>query len=126
MATAVGRILYDGTKRAVNLVPWRNLDEQSNKIDRRFVLAIFMQRSEEALNSITTFEPLTNAEQDVLAAVMRGLPAKAIAQQRQSSYNTIRRQIMAILRKTGHHSQRELIAAFGSSFFDSGQSTLHQ
>jgi hypothetical protein len=32
--------------------------------------------------------------------------------------NTVRSQIMSILTKTGHHSQKELIASFSASTFD--------
>jgi DNA-binding CsgD family transcriptional regulator len=126
LVTAVGRIVSAGTKWSVHLVPWRDVAVRSNDFDRRLVLAIFAQRAEDTLASVSTYQPLTTAEQEVLAALMRGLPAKAIAQQRQSSPNTIRRQIMAILRKTGHHSQRELIASFGSSFFDTEESNFER
>ena len=54
---------------------------------------------------------LTPAEDEILSAMLQGLPAKAIAVRRGASFNTVRSQIVAILDKTGHHSQRELIAS---------------
>lgn len=54
---------------------------------------------------------LTPAEAEILSAMLQGLPAKAIAIRRGASFNTVRSQIVAILDKTGHHSQRELIAS---------------
>lgn len=72
---------------------------------------------------------LTRAEQEVLSSVLKGLPAKAIANLRGASVNTVRAQIMSILEKTGRSSQRELIASstfgsrFESSLMDSKEST---
>jgi DNA-binding CsgD family transcriptional regulator len=60
---------------------------------------------------------LTPAELEVAAGLLQGLSAKAIAKQRGASVNTVRSQIVAILDKTGHKSQRELIASFGASSF---------
>jgi DNA-binding CsgD family transcriptional regulator len=60
---------------------------------------------------------LTHAELQVLAGLLKGLPAKAIAGKRNASVNTVRSQIMAILEKTGFRSQKELIASFGNSSF---------
>ena len=58
------------------------------------------------------------AEVDVLSGLLQGYTAKVIAKSRGASVNTVRSQIMAILGKTGHRSQKELIAAFGASSFD--------
>ncbi|MBC5765310.1 helix-turn-helix transcriptional regulator [Ramlibacter albus] len=65
---------------------------------------------------------LTRAENEVLAGLLRGHTAKLIARARNASVNTVRSQIMAILEKTGHHTQKELIASFGASSF--GASTF--
>jgi DNA-binding NarL/FixJ family response regulator len=58
---------------------------------------------------------LTRAEVEVLAGLLKGLPAKTIATRRSASVNTVRSQIVAILDKTGYNSQKELIASFGAS-----------
>lgn len=58
--------------------------------------------------------PLTKAEQEVLSMLLRGLSAKAIARARNASVNTVRTQITSILGKTGHHTQKQLIASFSS------------
>jgi DNA-binding CsgD family transcriptional regulator len=65
---------------------------------------------------------LTRAEFEVMASLLQGLPAKAIAARRSAAVNTVRSQISTILQKTGHNSQKELIASFGnsSSFQDPG------
>lgn len=59
-------------------------------------------------------QPLTKAELEVLASLLRGQTAKVIARTRGASLNTVRSQITAILAKTGRHTQKELIAAFGN------------
>lgn len=58
--------------------------------------------------------PLTKAELEVLASLLRGQTAKVIARTRGASLNTVRSQITAILGKTGRHTQKELIAAFSN------------
>jgi DNA-binding CsgD family transcriptional regulator len=58
---------------------------------------------------------LTRAEVEVLAGLLKGLPAKAIATRRSASVNTVRTQIVAILEKTGFKSQKELMASFSAS-----------
>jgi DNA-binding CsgD family transcriptional regulator len=59
-------------------------------------------------------EPLTKAELEVLGSLLRGQTAKEIARSRGASLNTVRSQITSILGKTGRHTQKELIAAFGN------------
>ena len=54
----------------------------------------------------------------MLSGPLQGYTGKVIAKSRGASVNTVRSQIMSILSKTGHRSQKELIAAFGASTFD--------
>jgi len=69
--------------------------------------------------SLSSVTKLTPAEMDVLSGLLQGYTAKVIARSRGASVNTVRSQIMAILTKTGHRSQKELIAALGASSFNS-------
>jgi len=88
-------------------------------LDQRMILAVFLER--EAAPAPAGAFPIkarfTRAELEVMAGLMQGLSAKLIATQRGASVNTVRKQIMAILEKSGFKSQRELIAAFGASAF---------
>lgn len=86
------------------------------------LLAVFAERGlrPDPERSLQPKGRLTQAEREVLSAMLRGLPAKAIAAERGASVNTVRAQIVSILDKTGHASQRELLAAYGESSF--GQS----
>lgn len=56
------------------------------------------------------FEQLTPREQDVLAGLVRGLSAPAIAREDMVSATTVRSQIRAILLKLGVHSQLEAVS----------------
>ena len=56
------------------------------------------------------FEQLTPREQDVLAGLVRGLSAPAIADESVVSATTVRSQIRAILLKLGVHSQLEAVS----------------
>jgi DNA-binding CsgD family transcriptional regulator len=72
--------------------------------------------------TLPSSRPLTKAELEVLASLLLGQTAKVIARGRGASVNTVRSQITSILGKTGHHTQKELIASFSASAFDaSGQ-----
>lgn len=56
------------------------------------------------------FQQLTPREQDVLAGLVRGLSAPAIAEEAIVSATTVRSQIRAILLKLGVHSQLEAVS----------------
>ena len=64
--------------------------------------------------SVLSTRPLTKAELEVLSNLLQGHSAKAIARARGASVNTVRSQIATILAKTGHRSQKELIALFNT------------
>jgi DNA-binding NarL/FixJ family response regulator len=68
-----------------------------------------------APGSMAATARLTRAEVEVLAGLLKGLPAKAIASRRSASVNTVRTQIVSILEKTGYNSQKELMASFSHS-----------
>lgn len=55
-------------------------------------------------------EGTTAAEHEIIDAVLRGLTAKEIAEQRGASLRTVTTQLGAIFRKAGVNSQAELIA----------------
>ena len=104
----------------VHLRPWLPLEVGDAVRDQRLLMAVFEARLAESPNAATPAMPharLTHAELQVLAALMKGLPAKSIAGLRGASVNTVRSQIMTILEKTGFRSQKELLASFGSSNF---------
>lgn len=86
----------------------------------RLVLVVFEERTRGASSRPSSFSvgKLTPAEVEVLSGLLQGYTAKVIARARGASVNTVRSQIMAILGKTGHRSQKELIATF--SGFDPG------
>ena len=106
----------------VHLVPIGAVLTGAEAPDGRMILAVFDDRPVETMApaaAATARIRLTRAERDVLGGMLRGLPAKAIANERGASVNTVRSQIMAILEKTGHSSQKELIASYGASAFGS-------
>jgi DNA-binding CsgD family transcriptional regulator len=111
----------DQTRWAVQLVPWRTIEQGPDQPVRGLILAMFEpemtpRAAPDHVAAITyTSSKLTHAENEVLAGMLRGLPAKAIATQRNSSYNTVRAQIVSILDKTGFSSQKELMAHLGNS-----------
>jgi DNA-binding NarL/FixJ family response regulator len=55
-------------------------------------------------------EATTSAEQEIIDAVLQGLTAKEIAEQRGASLRTVTTQLGTIFRKAGVNSQAELIA----------------
>ena len=82
------------------------------------VLVVVQERATLGTLHVRHQARLTQAENEVLGALLRGRSAKAIANARGASVNTVRAQIMSILNKTGAGSQKELIA--DSAFSDSG------
>lgn len=123
-ATAVGQSFPahggDGKPWRVHLVPLHSVIQGKAGLDNKMILVLFERKDHDlqpAVESLTSGAHLTPAELDVAAGLLQGLPAKVIARQRGASVHTVRSQIMAILEKTGHRSQRELMAAFGASAF---------
>jgi DNA-binding NarL/FixJ family response regulator len=55
-------------------------------------------------------EGTTSAEQQIIDAVLQGLPVKEIAEQRSASLRTVTTQLGTIFRKAAVNSQAELIA----------------
>lgn len=60
-------------------------------------------------------EPLTVAEREVLGLVQAGLSNREIGARRGTSDRTIANQVASLLRKTGLHSRRALVARLGGS-----------
>jgi DNA-binding CsgD family transcriptional regulator len=121
-ATALGRTLLvtaaSGRQWKVHLIPWHSAAQVGDAVDRNLILAVFDEKLLEvqAQPGPASFKSrLTRAEVEVLAGLLKGLPAKTIATRRSASVNTVRSQIVAILDKTGYNSQKELIASFGPS-----------
>ncbi len=121
-ATAVSRsVAMTGLGRhwRVHLIPLATVLPGSGA-EGHMILAVFEERQAGAAAPVADFAVrgrFTRAELEVLAGLMQGLSAKSIASQRGASINTVRSQIMSILEKSGHNSQRELIAAFSASSF---------
>ena len=130
--TGIGRnvqiALADGICWIVHLRPWQQLDALNPVNDPRLILAVFETKLPDlqaiADQAIVTAR-LTQAELQVLAGLLKGLPAKSIAGRRGASVNTVRSQIMAILEKTGFRSQKELMASFGNSSFSTSVDSQH-
>ncbi len=121
-ATALGRTMTltspGGKEWKLHFMPWQPLVAAPDTSDKRVVLVLFEERAAEVQvhsDAAAATARLTRAEMEVLASLLKGLPAKAIASRRSASVHTVRSQIMAILDKTGFNSQRELIASFGAS-----------
>lgn len=103
-----------------HLIPWHALTEEAGAVDRKMILVVFDEKTGRAnaplqSGSMASTARLTRAEMEVLAGLLKGLPAKAIASRRSASVNTVRSQIVAILEKTGYNSQKELMASFSNS-----------
>jgi DNA-binding NarL/FixJ family response regulator len=62
------------------------------------------------LPSLRYPERITSAEQEIIDAVLQGLTARGIAEQRGASLRTVTTQLGTIFRKAGVNSQAELIA----------------
>jgi len=103
---------------SAHLIPWQGLSGDADGVGAKLILAVFERSAVAAVPDprlLALKARLTRAELEVFGALLQGSSAKTIARQRGASFNTIRSQIMRILGKTGHHSQRELIASFGVS-----------
>lgn len=113
---ATGR---NGSRWKMHLVPFACV--ASDRTPRHLTLALFEKFANQPPQSLTVpaSRPLTKAELEVLASLLLGQTAKVIARTRGASVNTVRSQITAILAKTGHHTQKELIASFSTSALDS-------
>jgi DNA-binding CsgD family transcriptional regulator len=110
----------NGKQWRVHLIPLHSVMHNADALDKKMILVVFDKKDQDvqpSVESLTLGARLTRAELDVATSLLQGLPAKVIARQRGASVNTVRSQIMAILDKTGHKSQRELIAALGASAF---------
>jgi len=110
----------NGKQWRVHLIPLHSVMHSGDALDKKMILVVFDRKDQDVqptVESLTLGARLTKAELDVATSLLQGLPAKVIARQRGASVNTVRSQIMAILDKTGHKSQRELIAALGASAF---------
>jgi DNA-binding CsgD family transcriptional regulator len=117
---AVQLPVMGGREWKLRLLPWHVQPTAAGSTGTRLILAIFDDRvashsSEPPADSMAAVARLTRAEAEVLAGLLKGLPAKAIAARRNASVHTVRSQIMAILEKTGYNSQKELMASFGTS-----------
>jgi DNA-binding CsgD family transcriptional regulator len=130
-ATGVGRafdaVVAGGRQCTVRLVPCESLLASGEAIDKPMIAAVFDEQGQgayAAADLAVIKAGLTKAELEVLAGLLKGMPAKAIAGHRNASVNTVRSQIMAILEKTGFSSQKELIASFGASTFE--DSSFHE
>jgi DNA-binding CsgD family transcriptional regulator len=107
----------NGVQWKVHLRPWHSMHDAEHP-NRKLILTVFDDRKAEAApqpGSAATAARLTRAEAEVLAGLLKGLPAKSIATGRSASVNTVRNQIVTILEKTGFKSQKELIASFSNS-----------
>lgn len=77
---------------------------------RRHLRSALADRRERLETLRAPFHQLTPREQDVLAGLVRGLSAPAIAEEAIVSATTVRSQIRAILLKLGVHSQLEAVS----------------
>jgi DNA-binding CsgD family transcriptional regulator len=109
-----------GTQWKVHVVPIACVDTVEHARPRRLMFACFEKLAGAATQTKTvpSSRPLTKAELEVLASLLLGHTAKIIARSRGASVNTVRSQITSILGKTGHHTQKELIASFSASTFE--------
>ena len=100
-----------------HVVPFPCVSSPVHGVPRHLMFAMFERSAGAGLRThpVAKSSPLTKAEFEVLESVLRGQTAKVIASMRGCSVNTVRSQIATILGKTGHHSQKELIASFGVS-----------
>jgi DNA-binding CsgD family transcriptional regulator len=114
------QLAVGGREWKLRLLPWHVQPTTGGPVGTRLILAIFddhvaSHATEPLPGSMAAVARLTRAEAEVLAGLLKGLPAKAIAARRNASVHTVRSQIMAILEKTGYNSQKELMASFGTS-----------
>jgi DNA-binding CsgD family transcriptional regulator len=109
-----------GNQWKVHIVPVASVNSMADATPRHLMFAYFEKFAGAATQTRTlpSSRPLTKAELEVLASLLLGQTAKVIARARGASVNTVRSQITSILGKTGHHTQKELIASFSASAFD--------
>jgi DNA-binding CsgD family transcriptional regulator len=124
-ATAVAQSLLATTRNGIrwkmHLVPFACVGSLAERSPRHLTFALFERFAAAPTQTLTvpSSRPLTKAELEVLASLLLGQTAKVIARTRGASVNTVRSQITAILAKTGQHTQKELIASFSASAFES-------
>jgi DNA-binding CsgD family transcriptional regulator len=124
-ATATARSLLvhgsTGSPWKVHIAPFACINSHSDPTPRHLMFASFEKAAGAATHTKTVpaSRPLTKAELEVLANLLLGHTAKVIARARGASVNTVRSQITSILGKTGHRTQKELIASFSTSSFES-------
>jgi DNA-binding CsgD family transcriptional regulator len=109
-----------GRQWKARMLPWHPPEEQHDNLARKMIVVVFSEMAAQphpmpARGSMAATARLTRAEVEVLAGLLKGLPAKAIATRRSASVNTVRTQIVSILEKTGYNSQKELMASFSNS-----------
>lgn len=109
-----------GRSWKARMFPLHALTGEGDAVDRKMIGVIFSETGAQpqpmpAPGSMAATARLTRAELEVLAGLLKGLPAKAIASRRSASVNTVRTQIVSILEKTGYNSQKELMASFSAS-----------
>lgn len=110
----------EGRQWKARLLPWQAPVEQQDVQNRKMIVVLFSELATQPRpvplpGSMAATARLTRAEVEVLAGLLKGLPAKAIASRRSASVNTVRTQIVSILEKTGYNSQKELMASFSHS-----------
>lgn len=124
-ATAISQSLLattrNGTRWKMHLVPFACVGSLADRTPRHLTFALLERFAAPPTQTLTvpSSRPLTKAELEVLASLLLGQTAKVIARTRGASVNTVRSQITAILAKTGQHTQKELIASFSASAFES-------
>jgi DNA-binding CsgD family transcriptional regulator len=106
-----------GSRWKVHVVPLPLTDSDADGAPGR-LLFVLLENTGAAQALAVPSSSLTRAELEVLAGLLHGQSAKAIARTRGASVNTVRSQITAILGKTGHHTQKQLIASFSTGSFD--------
>ena len=79
-------------------------------VERAAALIELRRRREEAECRLAPFEQLTGREQEVLAYLIEGVPADAIAQECVVSVATVRTQIRSVLQKLDVNSQLAAVA----------------
>ncbi|HEY0822148.1 MAG TPA: helix-turn-helix transcriptional regulator [Ramlibacter sp.] len=105
----------------VHVAPMACLDSPAGASPRVLMLVLFekLAGARPPAHSVPSSPALTKAEFEVLGSLLLGHTAKVIARARGASVHTVRSQITSILGKTGHHTQKELIASIGGSTFES-------
>jgi DNA-binding CsgD family transcriptional regulator len=106
-----------GTRWQVHIVPFPCTLGVAGNTPLRLLLVVFQNAGAVPITTVQASTRLTKAELEVLAALLNGHAAKQIARSRGASVNTVRSQITSILAKTGHQTQKQLMASFGNSAF---------